>query len=113
MSDGININGNHWPCRFGFRALKNFQLETGKELSDLANISFADVSVLAKHGINSGLRAIGQEALDQDAIDDLLDSDPKAFGNIMKKIQADFALLFPEEEKSEDQVNEMGEIQKV
>lgn len=56
MSKQVKINGSQVPFRVSFRAIKNFQLKTGKGFESLDNPTMEDMLILFTECFKSGQR---------------------------------------------------------
>lgn len=107
MSDTITINGEAQPCRFAFSAIQKFQTESGLAIDQLQNMSLQHIQVLAKHGFNCGRKLIGKPILNDEEVEQILDSDFGAVRKVMAKFQEDMSKLFPSDQ-SHSEGNEQG-----
>ena len=86
----IEINGKKLPFRCSFRALTNFQRESGKSMQQLDNMDLMDMAALCAHSINSGYKTEGKiDRITTDEVIDLLDADMSGIGVIAKALEHD------------------------
>lgn len=88
MVQYLNYNDEKIPVKIAFRALKNFQEETGKNMTSLdGDLSFKDIESLFWWGYESGCKSAKSEGFKQkykrSEMEDILDEVYLDFVNII------------------------------
>tara|TARA_B100000795_G_scaffold211818_1_gene165457 strand:- start:954 stop:1292 length:339 start_codon:yes stop_codon:yes gene_type:complete len=85
----VKINGEVYPVKYGFAALRAFSDVTNTKLSEMdslgSNMTFTQAIALVWAGMKDGARVSKEGfALDLDDVADLLDEDEKALERVLK-----------------------------
>jgi hypothetical protein len=79
----ISYRGNQYPVRISFKAIKRFQLETGKDIKDLDK-DFAYLETLLWFGLLAGHKAEDKElTLKREEMEDVLDESMNDFNDLL------------------------------
>ena len=90
----VKLNGTDYPFRFGFYELAEYQEERGVGFEDMAKLgestNLKDVLVIARLGLNKGLRKSGKgEQFTTEQIGDMADDEPEFITRVMEAFGRD------------------------
>ncbi|MBP7786102.1 hypothetical protein KA062_02510 [Patescibacteria group bacterium] len=79
----INYSGSQYPVRISYFAIKKFQEETGKDLSELED-DFSSLETLLWYGLIAGHKAEGKDlTLKREEMEFILDESMTDFNQIL------------------------------